>query len=70
MPVRRTALFWTIRSCAMADLVYQLGRTILEGVLRETQRESYRVVPLWRYDHPGVWSVVGRRKNGSARGVN
>ena len=23
---------WTIRSCAMADLVYQFGRTVLEGM--------------------------------------
>ena len=28
-------MVWTIRSCAMADLVYQLGRTILEGMFRE-----------------------------------
>ena len=49
---------WTIRSCAMADLVYQFhGRTVLEGKFRE----NLLGLPLWRYDHPGVWSVVGRR---------
>ena len=26
---------WTIGSCAMADLVYQFGRTVLEGMFRE-----------------------------------
>ena len=33
------------------------GRTILEGMFRE----NLLGLPLWRYDHPGIWSVVGRR---------
>ena len=28
-------MVWTIGSCAMADLVYQFGRTILEGMFKE-----------------------------------
>ena len=33
----------------LAGLGFQFGRTILEGIFRE----SLLGLPLWRYDHPG-----------------
>ena len=42
----------------MADLVYQFGRTVLEGMFRE----NLLGLPLWRYDHTrvsGPWLVAG-----------
>ena len=53
-------MVWTIYTVLcyfMADLVYHFGRTILEGMFRM----NLLGLPLWRYDHPGFWSVVGRR---------
>eukprot|EP00964_Phaeocystis_antarctica_P008004 scaffold4304_cov58-Phaeocystis_antarctica.AAC.11 len=49
----------------MADLVYQFGRTVLEGMFRE----NLLGLPLWRYDHPGFPEVRGwsQELNGSAR---
>ena len=56
-------LVWTIGSCAMADLVYQFGRTILEGMFRE----NLLLLPLWI--RPPGFLVRGWSKelNGSAR---